>query len=87
MKKEIYLINCLFIYTLLLTLPCYKYEKEYLTENEKSRIEEEIRETMHVFLEKEKSLDVNRMVEIYTNTEGFVFGGDGYLTTSVDSLT
>ena len=42
---------------------------------------------MHEAMEAEKSLDVNRMVEIYAKTEGFVFGGDGYLGTSIDSLT
>ncbi|MBL7135792.1 MAG: nuclear transport factor 2 family protein [Candidatus Marinimicrobia bacterium] len=87
MEKVIRLIYCLLIFALILTIPSCRSGQNYLTENEKTQIIEEVKERMHQAFEAEKSLDVNRMIEIYANREGFVFGGDGYLTTDFDYLS
>lgn len=58
-----------------------------LSDQEKSLIAEEVIIRMHQSFEDEKSLVVSRMIDIYSEDEDFLFGGDGYLTNDLDYLT
>lgn len=59
---------------------------EQLSEEEILSIKSEIMAVRNAAAEAEKSLNPDRMVEVYYNGQDFVFGGDGYLTTNYDDL-
>ena len=69
----------------IITQGCTNNSTEVLTEQEKAIITEEVKARVVGYLEAIKTIDIERMLDFWSNTEGFVFAGDGTLIEGYDN--
>ncbi len=75
----------LFLACVIITQGCTNHSTEVLTEQEKAIITEEVKSRVVGYLEAIKTIDIERMLDFWSNTEGFVFAGDGTLIEGYDN--
>ncbi len=75
----------LFLACVIITQGCTNNSTEVLTEQEKAIITEEVKSRVVGYLEAIKTIDIERMLDFWSNTEGFVFAGDGTLIEGYDN--
>ena len=77
----------LFLLCLLITQGCTNNSTGVLTEQEKAIITEEVKARVVDYIDAFKKLDIERMLDFWANTEGFVFAGDGSLVVGFDKYS
>jgi len=77
----------LFLLCLLITQGCGNNSTEVLTEQEKAIITEEVKARVVDYIDAFKKLDIERMLDFWANTEGFVYAGDGALVVGYDKYS
>jgi ketosteroid isomerase-like protein len=77
----------LFIACVIITQGCYNNSTKVLTEQEKAIITEEVKARVVDYIDAFKKLNIERMLDFYANTEGFVWAGDGTLVEGYDKYS
>ncbi len=74
----------LFLLCLLITQGCANNSTEVLTEQEKAIITEEVKARVVDYFDAFKTIDMERALDFWANTEGFVIAVDGALVVGYD---
>lgn len=74
----------LFLACVIITQGCANNSTEVLTEQEKTIITEEVKARVVDYFDAAKQLDLERMLNFWANTEGYVVAGDGTLVAGYD---
>ena len=83
-------MRCLLLSLLILSLSnqgCDDKLKDQLTSQEKEIISQEVEERVTEYLDAFEKLDLDRMLDFWANTDGFVFAGDGTLVAGYNLYT
>ena len=80
MKKYLIL---LFVFAIL-TLGCNKTTEVVLTEQQKKMLSKEVEARVLDYMDAVQNLDLERMLDFWSNSEGFAMAGDGILTVGYD---
>ena len=77
----------LFLACVIVTQGCANNSTKVLTEQEKAIITEEVKARVVDYIDAFKKLDIERMLDFWANTEGFVYAGDGALVVGYDKFS
>jgi ketosteroid isomerase-like protein len=77
----------LFLTCVIVTQGCANNSTKVLTEQEKAIITEEVKARVVDYIDAFKKLDIERMLDFWANTEGFVYAGDGSLVVGYDKYS
>jgi len=80
MKREI----LLFALCVFLLQGCSKKSTEIITDQEQTTIVKEVEARVDDYFDAIKRLDLDRMLDFWADTDGFVFAGDGSLVIGYD---
>jgi len=85
MKKLFMVLPLVFL--LCFTFSCQKGEEmaEIMSEQEKEEIAQAVEERIADYIDAIKKKDIERMLNFWADTEGFIFAGDGLLTVGYDN--
>ena len=77
----------LFLACVIITQGCTNNSTEVLTEQEKATITEEVEARYVDYIDAYKQLDLERMLDFWANTEGFVVATDGTIVVGYDKFS